>query len=86
MSDKPNFQKISSEQNCKTFQKIFNLNEEEARTYVFLFDRADQTIKNSLHYLAKMDDDLKLIANYSLEYITIFKKSIFDEANKKAEK
>ena len=63
----------------KIISKLFNVDEAEAQKHVELFSNINPHIKNCLARLAKIDnDENRLSAAFSLQYIVSFKESAFD--------
>ena len=64
---------------CQIISKILNISIPEAQKYFFLFDKINPTVKNCLYYLSELEDqDLKISAAFSLEFLVNFKKSPFE--------
>ncbi|NBV05821.1 MAG: hypothetical protein EBS06_01110 [Proteobacteria bacterium] len=64
---------------CQTLSKIFNTTSLEIQEHLSLFIKIDPTIKNCLYYLSQIEeDDLKISAALSLEFLVKFKKSPFN--------
>jgi hypothetical protein len=58
--------------------KIFNLSEDEIVKHSHLFLRINPYVKNCLNYLSKIEDDnMRISAAYSLDYLLHFKESVF---------
>ena len=62
----------------KALSKIFNISSLEVREHFSLFSKTDPLIKNCLYYLSQLeDDDLKISATLSMEFLVKFKESPF---------
>ena len=74
-----NYLEGSSAELCQVLAKIFRASPEEIEKHLHLFNKIDPLVMNSLYYLSKIeDDDTKISAALSLEFLVNFKKSPFD--------
>lgn len=60
---------------CQILSKILQISEEEVRTNLHLFEKIDDNTRNCLYYLSEINDqNLKISAALSLEFLAKFKK------------
>jgi hypothetical protein len=64
---------------CQTIAKIFNVSTLEVREHLSLFSKIDPLTRNCLYYLSQIkDDDLKISATLSMEFLVKFKQPPFN--------
>ncbi len=68
-----------SKETSQALAKLLNVPESEVVKNHHLFEKINPHIKNCLNYLSKIDnDDIRISAAYSLDYLIHFKESAFD--------
>ena len=68
-----------SKETSQALSKLLNIPESEVTKNSHLFSRINPHVKNCLNYLSKIEnDDVRISAAFSLDYLIHFKESAFD--------